>query len=191
MIWTRQRPNSSRTILSICSMFFPFFSPSSACAKRHWQVASTTSWLTKENGCLAPPSPGGDISVKLKISRWVLIPTHLCHHRPKAWVPATVLSGGSCSAWTISPPSWAPALELPAAHRFSQPWTRRRDGDVPPGRLNHLRLHRCPRSCSPGTCSDSKSIHWQNETFFTPKDKLFVCIRNYYLNYILTILGTS
>ena len=92
MICTRQRPNSSRTILSICSMFCPFFSPSSAWASRHWQVASTTSWLTKEKGCRPPLGPAitndqdqaarSNIT-KTNIKRYKKVATsaksHLCH----------------------------------------------------------------------------------------------------------------
>ena len=52
MICMRQRPNSSRISPSICTSGCPFRSDSSAWARRHWHVASTTSGVMKLKGCL-------------------------------------------------------------------------------------------------------------------------------------------
>ena len=54
MIWLRQRPNSWMIRPSISTSAWPFRSASSACASKHWQVASTTSLVTKLKGCLTP-----------------------------------------------------------------------------------------------------------------------------------------
>ncbi len=52
IIWSRHRPNSSRTRPSVSVEVLHSLSASSAWARRHWHVASTTSWVMKLNGGL-------------------------------------------------------------------------------------------------------------------------------------------
>ena len=53
MIWVRHRPNSVRSIFSMSVLSKFSFSPFSAAVRRQWHVASTTSWVIREQGCLS------------------------------------------------------------------------------------------------------------------------------------------
>lgn len=59
MMASRQRPNSSSTERSISAKGLLRRSASSARASRHWQVASTTSWVMNANGSLSPVTDTG------------------------------------------------------------------------------------------------------------------------------------
>ena len=75
IIWLKHRPNSSMMSPSISTSFRPFRSASSAWANKHWQVASTTSlvtklkgWRTPETGLKALPETDANGFVLIRVS---------------------------------------------------------------------------------------------------------------------------